>query len=40
MLSDVMDTAGEISVFIKFSQNRQKLLENLQEQINSEQKNK
>ena len=40
MLSDVMDTAGEISVFIKFSQNREKLLENLQEQINSEQKNK
>ena len=33
-----MDTAGEISVVIKFSPKREKLLENLKEQIkNSEQ---
>ena len=38
MLSDVMDTAGEISVLIKFSLKRERLLENLKEQIkNSEQ---
>ena len=38
MLSDVMDTAGEISVLIKLSPKREKLLENLKEQIkNSEQ---
>ena len=40
MLSDAMDTAGEISVLIKFLQKREKLLESLQEQINSEQKDK
>ena len=33
MLSDVIDTAGEISVLIKFSPKREKLLENLKEQI-------
>ena len=38
MLSDVMDTAAEISVLIKFSPKREKLLENLKKQIkNSEQ---
>ena len=38
MLSDVMDTAEEISVLIKFSLKREKFLENLKEQIkNSEQ---
>ena len=37
MLSDVMDTAGEIYILIKFSPKREKLLENLKEQIkNSE----
>ena len=38
MLSDVMNTAEDISVLIKFSTKREKLLENLKEQIkNSEQ---
>ena len=38
MLSDVMNTAEDISVLIKFSIKREKLLENLKEQIkNSEQ---
>ena len=38
MLFDVMDTAGEISVLIKFSPKREKLFENLEQQIkNSEQ---
>ena len=37
MLSDVMGTAGEISVLIKLSPKRENLLENLKEQIkNSE----
>ena len=35
MLSDVMDTAGEISVLIKLSLKREKVLENLKEQIKS-----
>ena len=33
MLSDVMDTAGEIFVLIKFSPKRDRLLENLKKQI-------
>ena len=33
MLFDVMDTAGKISVLIKFSPKHEKLLENLKEQI-------
>ena len=37
MLSDVMHTTGEISSLIKCAQKREKLLENLKEQIaNSE----
>ena len=38
LLSDVMDSAGEISVLIKFSPKHEKFLENLKEQFkNSEQ---
>ena len=33
MLSHIMDTAGEISVLIKFSPKREKHLENLKEKI-------
>ena len=33
ILSDVRDTAGEISVLIKFSQKREELLENLSEKL-------
>ena len=33
MLSDLMDTAGKISVLIKFSLKREKLLEKLKKQI-------
>ena len=33
MLSDLMDTAGKISVLIKFSPKREKLLEKLKKQI-------
>ena len=35
MLSDVMDTAGEISVLIKFSPKREKVLENRTTEIKS-----